>query len=195
MGGVLFRYLSTMLLQRTLATLAVLVGLYLVAGMGPFDAVTYAATTISTGGFANHDTSIGVYDSPAIEWIIDRYWMKTDKASGIVNDPNDWGKEHGDPRYIVDLVMASRHPARYRLPALQGLDEHQSVVYVGTLNKIAYPGLRLGYLIAPPAVADAFRAAAAGPLFVLSAPDMFGSDLISKIVVRKEAKKLKAENK
>ena len=24
--------------------------------------------------------------------------------SGIVNDPNDWGKEHGDPRYIVDLV-------------------------------------------------------------------------------------------
>lgn len=46
------------------------------------------------------------------------------------------------------------------LPALQGLDDHQSVVYVGTLNKIAYPGLRLGYLIAPPAVADAFRAAA-----------------------------------
>jgi predicted helicase len=25
----------------------------------------------------------------AIEWIIDRYWVKTDKASGIVNDPND----------------------------------------------------------------------------------------------------------
>ena len=26
----------------------------------------------------------------AIEWIIDRYQVKTDKASGIVNDPNDW---------------------------------------------------------------------------------------------------------
>jgi predicted helicase len=40
----------------------------------------------------------------AIEWLIDRYQVKTDKASGIVNDPNDWGREHGDPRYIVDLV-------------------------------------------------------------------------------------------
>ena len=40
----------------------------------------------------------------AIEWLIDRYQVKTDKASGIVNDPNDWGRKHGDPRYIVDLV-------------------------------------------------------------------------------------------
>ena len=37
----------------------------------------------------------------AIDWIIDRYQVKTDKASGIVNDPNDWSD---DPRYIVDLV-------------------------------------------------------------------------------------------
>src|SRR5699024_7087260 len=37
----------------------------------------------------------------AIEWIIDRYQVKTDKASGIVNDPNDWSE---DPRYIVDLL-------------------------------------------------------------------------------------------
>ena len=40
----------------------------------------------------------------AIEWIIDRYYVKTDKASGIVNDPNDWSREVGDPRYIVDLL-------------------------------------------------------------------------------------------
>ena len=31
----------------------------------------------------------------AIEWIIDRYQVKTDKASGIVNDPNDWSREVG----------------------------------------------------------------------------------------------------
>ncbi|OEV01574.1 damage-inducible protein [Streptomyces qinglanensis] len=37
----------------------------------------------------------------AIEWIIDRYYVKTDKASGIVNDPNDWSD---DPRYIIDLL-------------------------------------------------------------------------------------------
>jgi len=40
----------------------------------------------------------------AIEWIIDRYWVKTDKDSGIVNDPNDWSREVGNPRYIIDLV-------------------------------------------------------------------------------------------
>ena len=40
----------------------------------------------------------------ALEWLLDRYRVKTDKASGIVNDPNDWGAEIGDPRYIIDLV-------------------------------------------------------------------------------------------
>jgi predicted helicase len=37
----------------------------------------------------------------AIEWIIDRYQLKTDTASGIVNDPNDWSE---NPRYIIDLL-------------------------------------------------------------------------------------------
>nr|WP_277869135.1 type ISP restriction/modification enzyme [Nocardioides houyundeii] len=40
----------------------------------------------------------------ALEWIIDRYVIKTDKASGILNDPNDWSREIGDPRYILDLL-------------------------------------------------------------------------------------------
>ena len=42
----------------------------------------------------------------AIEWILERYQVKTDKASGIVNDPNDWGDEHGNPRYILDLLKS-----------------------------------------------------------------------------------------
>jgi predicted helicase len=41
----------------------------------------------------------------AIEWIVDRYQVRTDKASGIVNDPNDWSREEAaDPRYIIDLL-------------------------------------------------------------------------------------------
>ncbi len=31
-----------------------------------------------------------------LEWIIDRYHIKTDKASGIVHDPNKWFAETGD---------------------------------------------------------------------------------------------------
>ena len=41
-----------------------------------------------------------------IEWIMERYQIKTDKASGIVNDPNDWSKEAGNPRYILDLLSS-----------------------------------------------------------------------------------------
>jgi predicted helicase len=40
----------------------------------------------------------------ALAWIIDRYQVKTDKASGIVNDPNDWCDEHDDPTYIIELI-------------------------------------------------------------------------------------------
>ena len=42
----------------------------------------------------------------AIEWIMDRYQIKTDKASGITNDPNDWAREHEKPRYILDLLLS-----------------------------------------------------------------------------------------
>ena len=42
-----------------------------------------------------------------LEWIIDRYQIKTDSASGIVNNPNDWAIEHDNPRYILDLILSS----------------------------------------------------------------------------------------
>ncbi|MFB9775037.1 DEAD/DEAH box helicase [Brevibacterium otitidis] len=41
----------------------------------------------------------------AIEWIMRQYQVTTDTASGIVNDPNQWGIEHGNPRYILDLLQ------------------------------------------------------------------------------------------
>lgn len=40
----------------------------------------------------------------AIEWILDRYQVKKDPASGITNDPNDWCDEIDNPRYVLDLV-------------------------------------------------------------------------------------------
>ena len=36
----------------------------------------------------------------ALEWVIDQYRIKTDKRSGIVNDPN----REDDPRYVVKLI-------------------------------------------------------------------------------------------
>ena len=42
----------------------------------------------------------------AIEWLIERYAVTVDKKSGIRNDPNDWSREHENPRYIFDLVCS-----------------------------------------------------------------------------------------
>jgi len=42
----------------------------------------------------------------AIEWIMERYQITTHKESGITNDPNDWAKEVGNPRYILDLLLS-----------------------------------------------------------------------------------------
>jgi len=52
------------------------------------------------------DIPLEAYDyvvngKPAIEWIMERYRVTTDKGSGIENDPNTWSEK---PRYIVDLV-------------------------------------------------------------------------------------------
>ena len=51
---------------------------------------------------ATYDYVVG--SRSALEWLVERYQVKSDRASGIVNDPNDWSIEHGNPRYILDLV-------------------------------------------------------------------------------------------
>src|SRR5215470_15641741 len=45
------------------------------------------------------------------------------------------------------------------LAALQGLDADERVIYVGTLNKALFPGLRLGYAVVPPALLPGFVSA------------------------------------
>ena len=42
----------------------------------------------------------------AIEWIMERYAVTIDKTSKIKNNPNDWSREHKQPRYILDLLLS-----------------------------------------------------------------------------------------
>jgi predicted helicase len=41
----------------------------------------------------------------ALDWLVEKYRVTVDKDSGIINDPNDWAKEHNEPRYILDLIL------------------------------------------------------------------------------------------
>ena len=43
-------------------------------------------------------------------------------------------------------------------PSLQSLDEHGRVIYVGSFSKTLCPGLRLGYVVLPPALVEPFAA-------------------------------------
>ncbi|QCP50739.1 PLP-dependent aminotransferase family protein [Trinickia violacea] len=43
------------------------------------------------------------------------------------------------------------------LASLQGLDDAGQVIYVGSLGKMLFPGLRIGYMIAPEHLVDRFR--------------------------------------
>ncbi len=67
---------------------------------------------------------LAVYDyklgnRSALEWIIDQYRIKTDKRSGIVNDPNDPEK----PDYIVRLIKKIVTVSLETVQLVQGLPE------------------------------------------------------------------------
>lgn len=57
----------------------------------------------------------------AIEWIMERYQVTTHKESGIKNDPNDWAKEVGNPRYILDLLLSVINVSVQTVEIVEGL--------------------------------------------------------------------------
>lgn len=70
----------------------------------------------------------------------------------------EWATQSG--AYVLEDDYDSEY--RYTghpLSALQSLDTTGRVIYIGTFSKVLFPGLRLGYMIAPPHLVDLFVAA------------------------------------
>ncbi|MCH8062266.1 MAG: PLP-dependent aminotransferase family protein [Chloroflexi bacterium] len=61
-------------------------------------------------------------------------------------------------------VLEDDYDSEYRyaglpIAALQGLDEEDSVIYVGSFSKTLFPSLRIGYMVVPQGLVDTFVAA------------------------------------
>jgi GntR family transcriptional regulator/MocR family aminotransferase len=69
-----------------------------------------------------------------------------------------WAQQTGAWIIEDDYDSEYRYTGR-PIPALQGLDQAGRVIYVGTFSKVFFPALRLGYIVAPPTLVDAFTAA------------------------------------
>lgn len=73
-------------------------------------------------------------------------WARTHDA-WVVEDDYDGEFQYGS--------------AAQRVPALCSLPGSERVLYVGTFSKTLHPGLRLGFVVVPPALVDAFAMARA----------------------------------
>ena len=68
-------------------------------------------TVIYNGNITMQNIPLEAYDyvvngKPALEWVMDRQVVKQDKASGIINDANDYANETvGDPKYPLELFQ------------------------------------------------------------------------------------------
>jgi GntR family transcriptional regulator/MocR family aminotransferase len=70
----------------------------------------------------------------------------------------EWVREND--AFVVEDDYASEY--RYSgapLASLQGLDQAEHVIYVGTFNKSLFPGLRMGYAVVPQLLLPAFASA------------------------------------
>jgi GntR family transcriptional regulator / MocR family aminotransferase len=69
----------------------------------------------------------------------------------------DWAQNAGS------WIIEDDYDSEYRfenmpIAALQGLDAHSRVIYIGTFSKTLFPSLRLGYIVIPPDLVERFTA-------------------------------------
>jgi len=70
----------------------------------------------------------------------------------------DWALQH-QAWIIEDDYDSEFHYQGKPTPCVQGLDPYQRTIYIGTFSKSLFPGLRIGYLLLPPALVEPMRIA------------------------------------
>jgi GntR family transcriptional regulator / MocR family aminotransferase len=94
----------------------------------------------------------GVYLTPAHQFPLG-VTMSLERRMAVLS----WASRAGA------FVIEDDYDSEYRfegqpVPALQSLDNHSSVIFVGSFSKTLFPSLRLGYVVLPPSLVDYFLA-------------------------------------
>jgi GntR family transcriptional regulator / MocR family aminotransferase len=94
----------------------------------------------------------GVYLTPAHQFPLG-VTMSLERRMAVLN----WASRSGA------FIIEDDYDSEYRfqgepVPALQSLDNHSSVIFIGSFSKTLFPSLRLGYVVLPPSLADYFLA-------------------------------------
>ncbi len=92
----------------------------------------------------------GVYVTPAHQFPLGAT-MSLERRVALLN----WASRTGA------FVIEDDYDSEYRfggqpLPALQSLDNHSSVILIGSFSKTLFPSLRVGYVVLPPSLVDFF---------------------------------------
>ena len=58
---------------------------------------------------------------------------------------------------VEDHIYARLHSREERLPSLKQLDRSNVVIHIDSFAKVAFPGLRVGWIVAPPAAIERLR--------------------------------------
>jgi predicted helicase len=77
---------------------------YLKTGKVTDKSVVVFNKNLQVGGIPLEAHKFTIGTKSAIDWIVERYQITVDKASGLLNDPNDWASESGSPDYIFQLL-------------------------------------------------------------------------------------------
>lgn len=77
---------------------------------------------ITVSGIPERAYEYVINGKSAIDWVVERQCVKTDKASGIVNDANDWANETmGNPKYPLELLLRVITVSLKTLDVVEGL--------------------------------------------------------------------------
>lgn len=114
--------------------------------------VDHEGLVVAEGARSGRDARI-VYVTPSHQFPLGATMSLTRRLALL-----EWARRAG--AWIVEDDYDSEYRYEGRpLAALHALDASRRVIYSGTFSKVLFPGLRLGYVVVPPTLVDAFIAA------------------------------------